>query len=243
MTMEFKRILVKLSGERFAGSEGNSGSTAILDREQIDILAQELIDLKESGREVAVVLGGGNIIRGKEASDNGIEEAQAHHMGMLATVINALALQSVLEQKNCYTRVMSSIEMASVAEPFIRRRALRHLEKGRIVIFAAGSGNPFFTTDTAGALRAIEIGADLLLKATKVDGIYTSDPATDPSATHIPETTYRNVLVEDLQVMDGSAISLCKEHKMPLMVCAVTGNKSIIAALEGRAKRTIINAK
>ncbi|MFZ2619480.1 MAG: UMP kinase [Alphaproteobacteria bacterium] len=232
-----KRVLIKLSGERLGGDDGE-----ILDVKQIDLLAEEMMLLVKSGYQVAVVLGGGNILRGKEAAAAGIEEAQAHHMGMLATVINALALQSVLEKKGQQTRVMTSMPMENFAEPYIRRRAVRHMEKGRVIVFGGGTGNPFFTTDTAGALRAIEIGADLLVKATKVDGIYTSDPKRDPNAQHIPEITYKSVLVEDLQVMDGSAISLCREHKLPLMVCNVSGNGSVLQAMQGKAKRTIVHA-
>lgn len=213
-------------------------SNGVLDMPAIQKLAEEIAAVKETGVEVAVVLGGGNILRGGEISaDGSIEEAQAHHMGMLATVINALALQSVLESQGKFTRVMTADDMPSFAEPYIRRRAIRHMEKGRIVIFAGGTGNPFFTTDTAGALRAVEVEADVLIKVTKVDGIYTADPAKDATAQHIPTTTYKNVLVEDLQVMDGSAIALCKENNMPLMVCQ-TG--SVLAALAGTAKHTLI---
>ena len=234
--LPYKRVLLKLSGERLGG-EGT-----ILDVDQINLIADEVVALHDAGVELGIVLGGGNILRGAEAAENGIEEGQAHYMGMLATMINALALQSVLEQKGKFTRVMSAIEMANVAEPFIRRRALRHLEKDRIVIFGAGSGNPFFTTDTAGALRAIEMGAELLIKATKVDGIYTSDPIQDPDAKHISDITYKTALVEDLQVMDGSAIALCREHQIPLMVCQIQGHGSLLKALTGETKRTLVKA-
>lgn len=230
--MTYKRILIKLSGERMAGTAGG-----VFDMPAIDKLAQELAAVKDTGAELGVVLGGGNILRGHEIAQAGIEEAQAHQMGMLATVINALALQSALEKQGKFTRVMTASDMQNFAEPYIRRRAIRHMEKGRIVIFAGGTGNPFFTTDTAGALRAVEIGADVLIKVTKVDGIYTADPAKDKTATHIPTTTYQNVLVEDLRVMDGSAIALCKENNLPLMVCQ-TG--SVLAALQGTAKHTLI---
>jgi uridylate kinase len=167
----------------------------------------------------------------------GIEAAQGHQMGMLATVINALALQSVLESKGVHSRVMSAIEIDRVAEPYIRRRAMRHMEKGRIVIFAAGTGNPFFTTDTAGALRAIEIGAQVYIKATKVDGIYDSDPVKNPAAKHLPKLSYKDVLVDDLKVMDGAAVALCRENQLPLMVCKVG---DVAEALQGKAKFTLV---
>ncbi|MDD9913003.1 MAG: UMP kinase [Alphaproteobacteria bacterium] len=232
---DYKRILVKLSGERFGGDD------TILDVDQINLLADELVALREAGYEVAVTVGGGNILRGHEAAANGIEEGQAHYMGMLALTINALALQSVLEQKGVQTRVMTGLDIARMAEPFIRRRATRHIEKGRIVIFAS-SGQPFMTSDTVGALRSIEISADLMIKASRVDGIYTSDPESNPDAQHIPELTYKTALVEDLRVMDGSAIAMCQDNKMPLMVTKVVGDKSILKALKGEVKRTLVRA-
>lgn len=231
--MDFKRILLKVSGERVAGD----GHEKVLDVHAIEEIAGEIKALVEKGVEIGVVIGGGNILRGKEVAAAGIVAAQAHQMGMLGTVINALALQSVLEGMGVHTRVMSAIEIAQVCEPYIRRRAMRHLEKGRVVIFAAGTGNPFFTTDTAGALRAIEIGAQVYVKATKVDGIYTADPVKDPAAKHLPEISYKDVLVEDLKVMDGSAVALCRENDLPLMVCRV-GN--VLGALQGTAKRTLV---
>jgi uridylate kinase len=232
----YKRVLVKLSGERFAANN------EILHGDQINLMAGELVALQQAGYEVGVVLGGGNILRGKEAAKAGVEEAQAHQMGMLATVINALALQSALEQQGVDNRVMTAVPINNVAEPYIRRRAVRHLEKGRVVIFAGGTGNPFFTTDSAGALRAIETGCDLLIKATKVDGIYTADPLKNKDAQHIKEITYKGVLVEDLQVMDGSAIALCRENRLPLMVCAVEGGQSLLKAMQGKKKRTLVVA-
>lgn len=235
--LSYKRILLKLSGERF----GHGERGAILDVEEIKSIADEIIALKNAGIQVAVVLGGGNILRGSEAAASGIVEAQAHYMGMLATVINALALQSALEQKETDTRVMSALSVHSVCEPYIRRRALRHLEKERVVIFAGGTGNPFFTTDTAGALRAIEIGADLLVKATKVDGIYTADPKKDKTAKHIASASFKEVLVDDLKVMDGAAIAVCREHELPLMVCGLEGGDSILQALQGNAKCTLVH--
>ncbi len=237
-TPHYERILVKLSGERLAGNREG----AIFDMDQMSLLADEIIAVQKEGIEVAIVLGAGNIVRGKEIAKIGIEEAQAHQMGMLSIIINALAFQNVLEQKGADTRVLSAVHVHNMAEPYIRRRAMRHLQKGRIVIFAAGTGNPFFTSDTAGALRAIEMNADLLIKATKVDGIYTSDPMQDATAKHIPETTYKAVLVEDLQVMDGSAIALCREQKLPLMVCKVDEKGSLMAAINGTAKRTLVHA-
>lgn len=235
--LPYKRILVKLSGERLAGADGE-----ILSVTEINRFADEIISVRKAGAEVCVVLGGGNILRGKEAAAAGIEEGQAHQMGMIATVINALALQSALEQKGEETRVMTAIHMHNVAEPYIRRRAFHHLERGRIVIFAAGTGNPFFTTDSAGALRAIEMGADLLVKATKVDGIYTADPAKDNSARHLDEVSYKDVLVDDLQVMDGSAIALCRDNKLPLMVCRVNEPDSLLKAIRGEVQRTLVTA-
>ncbi len=235
----YRRVLVKVSGERMAGNEGGAPDSfhRVLDVDAISTIAKELIALKKLGLDVAVVVGGGNILRGREAAGAGIEEAQAHQMGMLATVINALALQSKIEQLGTPSRVMTALTVYSVAEPYIRRRALRHMEKGRIVIFAGGTGNPFFTTDTAGALRAIELKADLLIKATKVDGIYTADPLKDKKAKHMAKVSYKDVLVDDLKVMDANAIALCREHKLPLMVCRVG---EVAAALQGKVRSTLV---
>jgi uridylate kinase len=229
----YTRILVKVSGERVAGESQDR----VLDMPSLQEIATELKDLHNQGVQVAVVIGGGNMIRGREVAALGIEAAQGNQMGMLATVINALALQSVLETTGVHSRVMSAIEIDRVAEPYIRRRAIRHMEKGRIVIFAAGTGNPFFTTDTAGALRAIEIGAQVYIKATKVDGIYDSDPMKNPAAKHLPKLSYKDVLVDDLQVMDGAAVALCRENKLPLMVCKVG---DVAEALAGTAKFTLV---
>lgn len=231
--MDYKRILLKVSGERLAGEQHEK----VLDVHAIEEIAAEIKAIKESGVEIGVVIGGGNILRGKEAASAGIVAAQAHQMGMLATVINALALQSALENIGVYTRVMSALSIDTVAEPYIRRRAMRHMEKGRVVIFAGGTGNPFFTTDTAGALRAIEIGAEVYIKATKVDGIYTADPVKNPEAKHLSDISYKDVLVDDLQVMDGAAIALCRDNKLPLMVCKVGEVRKAIA---GEAKRTVV---
>src|SRR6266702_1919093 len=200
----YRRIVLKLSGEALAGSQGYGIDPPVLDR-----VAAELREVVGLGVQVAIVIGGGNIFRGVAASAGGMDRATADYMGMLATIINALALQNALEKAGLQTRVLSAIEMRAVAEPYIRRRAIRHLEKGRVVIFAAGTGNPFFTTDTAGALRAVEIGAEVLLKASKVDGIYTADPVKDPKATRLARVGYIEALNRGLEVMDTTAISLC----------------------------------
>jgi len=209
----FKRILLKVSGEALAGEQGYGIDPAVLER-----LAQEIRTIRDLGVEVAIVIGGGNIFRGVQASASGMDRASADYMGMLATVINGLALQGTLERAGLMTRCQSAIDMPAVAEPYIRRRAIRHLEKGRIVIFAAGTGNPFFTTDTAAALRAVEVGAEIIFKATKVDGIYTADPLLDPSAVRLPHVTYIEALNRGLRVMDTTAISLCMENKLPIGV-------------------------
>ena len=209
----FKRILLKLSGEALAGEQGYGIDPAVLER-----LAQEIRTIHELRVQTAIVIGGGNIFRGLHASQNGMDRASADYMGMLATVINGLALQGTLERAGLMTRCQSAIDMPAVAEPYIRRRAIRHLEKGRIVIFAAGTGNPFFTTDTAAALRAVEVGAEIIFKATKVDGIYTADPLKDPNAVRLPHITYIDALNRGLRVMDTTAISLCMENKLPIGV-------------------------
>jgi uridylate kinase len=192
--------------------------------------------------QVAIVIGGGNIFRGVAASAGGMERATADYMGMLATVINALALQDSLEKAGCQTRVLSAIEMRAVAEPYIRRRAIRHLEKGRVVIFAAGTGNPFFTTDTAGALRAVEIGADAIMKATKVDGIYSADPARDPTAERLPRVTYIDVLNRRLEVMDTTAISLCMDNKLPIVVFDLTRAGNIGRIVRGEPVGSLVTS-
>jgi uridylate kinase len=209
----FKRILLKLSGEALAGEQGYGIDPAVLER-----IAQEIQTIHDLDVEVAIVIGGGNIFRGIQASASGMDRASADYMGMLATVINGLALQGTLERVGLMTRCQSAIDMPAVAEPYIRRRAIRHLEKGRIVIFAAGTGNPFFTTDTAAALRAVEVGAEIIFKATKVDGIYTADPLVDPSAVRLSHVTYIEALNRGLRIMDTTAISLCMENKLPIGV-------------------------
>ena len=209
----FRRIVLKLSGEALAGSQGYGIDPPVLDR-----IGKEVREVADLGVQIAIVIGGGNIFRGVAASAAGMDRATADYMGMLATIINALALQDALEKAGVQTRVLSAIEMRAVAEPYIRRRAIRHLEKGRVVIFAAGTGNPFFTTDTAGALRAVEIGADAIIKATKVDGVYSADPNVDPAARRLERLTYIEVLNRGLGVMDTTAISLCMDNKLPIVV-------------------------
>jgi uridylate kinase len=209
----YKRILLKLSGESLMGSRDYGIDAAVL-----SAFAEEIRTIKELDVEVGIVIGGGNIYRGLDQSGDGIDKVTGDHMGMLATVINALALQNALEKHGLYTRCQTAINMERIAEPFIRRRAIRHLEKGRIVIFAAGTGNPYFTTDTAAALRAIEIEADVILKGTRVDGIYDSDPEKNAAAIRFPEISYMDVLKKDLRVMDMTAITLCRENKLPIII-------------------------
>ena len=231
----YQRILLKLSGEALMGDSGYG-----IDPKVIHRLAQEVKEVHELGVEIALVVGGGNIFRGLSASAMGIDRASADYMGMLATVMNAIALQDGLEKADVYTRVVSAIEMREIAEPFIRRRAVRHLEKGRVVIFAAGTGNPYFTTDSAAALRALEIKADVLMKATGVGGIYTADPRKDPNAVKIEELTYMRVLQEELAVMDASAISLCKDNRLPIMVFNLNEPGNIQRAVMGERVGSIV---
>jgi len=212
-SLAYKRVLLKISGEALAGTQEYGLSTDV-----VGFIAGEVRDVHRLGVEIAMVIGGGNIVRGVEASARGMDRASADYMGMLATVINGLAMQSALEKLGVDTRVQTAIEMREVAEPFIRRRALRHLEKGRVVIFVGGTGNPYFTTDTAAALRAMEIGADVVFKATKVDGVYTADPKKDPTAQKFDELTYIEVLSRRLKVMDSTAISLCMDNGFPIVV-------------------------
>ena len=233
----YRRIVLKLSGEALAGSQGYGLDPSVLTR-----VGDELREVTALGVELAIVIGGGNIFRGMAASAGGMERATADYMGMLATIINALALQDALEKAGCQTRVLSAIEMRAVAEPYIRRRAIRHLEKGRVVIFAAGTGNPFFTTDTAGALRAVEIGADAILKATKVDGIYSADPARDASAERLARVTYIEVLNRRLEVMDTTAISLCMDNKLPIVVFDLTRPGNIARIVCGEPVGSIVTS-
>ena len=233
----YRRIVLKLSGEALAGSQGYGLDPSVLAR-----IGAEVRDVTELGVQLAIVIGGGNIFRGVAASAGGMERATADYMGMLATIINALALQDALEKAGCQTRVLSAIEMRAVAEPYIRRRAIRHLEKGRVVIFAAGTGNPFFTTDTAGALRAVEIGADAILKATKVDGIYSADPARDAGAERLARVTYIEVLNRGLAVMDTTAISLCMDNKLPIVVFDLTRPGNIARIVCGEPVGSVVGA-
>jgi uridylate kinase len=231
----YRRIVLKLSGEALAGSQGYGIDPPVLDR-----VAAEMREVVALGVQVAIVIGGGNIFRGVAASAGGMDRATADYMGMLATIINALALQNALEKADLQTRVLSAIEMRAVAEPYIRRRAIRHLEKGRVVIFAAGTGNPFFTTDTAGALRAIEIGADAIMKATKVDGVYSADPAKFANAERFARMTYKDVLSRGLQVMDSTAISLCMDNGLPIIVFDLTRSGNIKRIVLGEAVGSIV---
>jgi uridylate kinase len=233
----YRRVVLKISGEALAGSLGYGIDPAVLDR-----IGVEVRDVTALGVQVAIVIGGGNIFRGVAASAGGMDRATADYMGMLATIINALALQDALEKAGLQTRVLSAIEMRAVAEPYIRRRAIRHLEKGRVVIFAAGTGNPFFTTDTAGALRAVEIGADAIMKATTVDGIYSADPKRDPRAERLERVTYIDVLSRGLQVMDSAAISLCMDNKLPIIVFDLTRSGNIKRIVLGEPVGSIVSS-
>jgi uridylate kinase len=233
--MKYRRILLKMSGEALAGERGFG-----IEAQRLRYYAEEIRSVAQLGVQVAVVIGGGNLFRGIEGSEHRLDRAQADYMGMLATVINALALQNALEQVGVPTRVQSAIEMARVCEPFIRRRAIRHLEKGRVVIFAAGTGNPFFTTDTAATLRAIEIGADVLLKATKVDGIYTADPAKDETAQKLPHITYQEALDRRLAVMDLTAFTLSQENRLPVIVFNILERGALYRIVLGEAVGTIV---
>lgn len=231
----YKRVLLKLSGEALMG-DADYG----IDPEVLESLAHQIKDVTDGGVEVAIVVGGGNIFRGIAASAKGMDRAQADYIGMLATVMNALALQDAMEAAGVFTRVMSAIEMRSVAEPYIRRRAIRHMEKGRTVIFAAGTGNPYFTTDTTAALRALEIDAECIMKATKVDGVYDADPMVVPDAVKFDELTYIEVLSRGLKVMDSTAISLAMDNGLPIIVFNMERDDNIAAALRGETVGTIV---
>lgn len=231
----YKRILLKLSGEALMG-EGTYG----IDTKTLDQIAAEVKQVTEYGIEVALVIGGGNIFRGVSGAAKGMDRSSADYMGMLATVINSLALQDALEKAGVSTRVQSAIEMRQVAEPYIRRKASRHLEKGRVVIFGAGTGNPFFTTDTAAALRAMEIKAEVMLKATKVDGVYTADPKKDPTAKRFKTLSYMDVLQKELKVMDATATSLCMDNDLPLVVFDLTTPGNVVRAVLGEGVGTLV---
>lgn len=234
--LRYPRILLKLSGASFAGDQGFG-----IDWDTVRRIGGEVLAVSKAGAEVAVVVGGGNIWRGKTAALAGMDRGSADYVGMVATVINGLALQAALEQEGADTRVQTAIEMREVAEPFIRRRATRHLEKDRIVIFAAGSGNPFFTTDTAAVLRAVEIDADVIMKATDVDGVYTADPKTDPDAKRLPRVSYKDVIQQDLGVMDPTGIALAMDNSLPIIVFDITVPGNIVRATSGEEIGTLVD--
>jgi uridylate kinase len=236
--VRYRRILLKVSGEALAGAAGYGIDPAVLLR-----FVGEIRDVYAAGCELALVIGGGNIFRGIAASTRGVDRATGDYMGMLATVINALALQDALEKVEVPTRVLSAIGLQQVAEPYIRRRATRHLEKGRVVIFAAGTGNPFFTTDTAASLRAMEIGAEIIFKATRVDGVFDADPMTHPAARRFDHLSYIDVLNRQLQVMDATAISLCMDNDMPILVFNVLEEGNILRAARGEAIGTLVHGR
>lgn len=235
MPKKHKRVLLKVSGEALMGSQRYGHSP-----EALDTICDEIMAVSKKGVEVCLVVGAGNIYRGMAGAAAGMDRSSADYMGMLATVINALALQNILDQKGSQTRVLSAIPMATVCEQYIRRRAMRHMEKGRIVIFAAGTGNPFFTTDTAAALRAIEMNCDALLKGTQVDGVYSDDPKKNPKAKRYKELSYKKVLSDDLNVMDASAITLCRENKLPIMVFDIHEKGGFAKTIAGTGKFTVI---
>lgn len=232
---KYQRVLLKISGEVLAGDQGYG-----IDPKVIDAVSTEIKDIHDLGVELAVVIGGGNIFRGLAASAGGMERSSADYMGMLATVLNALALQNALERKGVFTRVQSAIEMRQLAESYIRRRAIRHLEKKRVVIFAGGTGNPYFSTDTAAALRAMEIGAQVILKGTKVDGIYDADPLKHPKAKRYEELTFFQVIEKDLRVMDSTAVTLCMDHSLPLIVFNLKENGNIKRIVLGQKVGTTV---
>ena len=234
--LKYQRVLLKLSGEALAGDQGFGIEPSVVDR-----LTDEVGAVHEMGVSLGLVIGGGNIVRGALASQKGMDRVQADYMGMLSTVINALAVQDLLERKGVATRVMTAIRMEEVAEPYIRRRALRHMEKGRVVIFAGGTGNPYFSTDTAAVLRAIEMSSDVVIKATKVRGIYSADPVHDPSAEFIPAITFQEVVTRELGVMDAPAVSLCKENGLPIIVLNLEDRGAVSAALRGEQVGTLVS--
>ncbi len=236
--LKYKRILLKLSGEAIGGENGYGINVS-----EVEAIAGRVKEVHEMGVEVAIVIGAGNIWRGKQGLDRGMDRATADYMGMLATVMNSLVLMDALERIDVYTRVMSAIEMRAIAEPYIRRRAIRHLEKKRVVIFGAGTGNPFFSTDTAAALRATEIDADVVIKATKVDGVYDSDPKKNPHAVKFDELTYIDVINRRLEVMDSTAITHCMENKIPILVLNLWDQTALTRALRGEKVGTLVRAE
>ena len=235
MSIKYKRILLKLSGESLMGNQEFGIEPFMLQH-----YAEQIKELSEMGVEVAIVIGGGNIFRGLQAKDSGIERVQGDYMGMLATVINGLALQSALEKVGTYTRLITAIEMKQIAEPYIRRKAIRHLEKGRVVIFSAGTGSPYFTTDSAAALRANEINADVILKGTRVDGIYTADPEKDPTATKFDRLSFSNVIRLGLNVMDMTAFTLCQENNLPIIVFDINERANLVKIINGEKIGTLV---
>jgi len=237
-TPKYRRVLLKVSGEALMGSQAYGIDIATIER-----IAADVKEAVQAGTQVCLVIGGGNIFRGLAGAAKGIERATADYMGMLATVMNALAVQATLERMGVPTRVQSAIPMTSVCEPYIRRRAIRHMEKGRVVIFAAGTGNPFFTTDTAAALRAAEMSCQAMLKGTQVDGVYSADPKKDPAATRFDSLSYHEVLTRDLQVMDASAVSLSRENGIPIIVFSIHDRGSLAAVLRGEGRCTIIEER
>lgn len=235
--MKYKRVLLKLSGEALMGDKQFG-----IDNERIAVYAEQIKEVVELGVELAIVIGGGNIFRGVQAEEGGMDRTHGDYMGMLATMINAMALQSSLEATGVDSRLMSAIEMREIAEPYVRRRAVRHLEKGRVVIFGAGTGNPYFTTDSAASLRAIEINADVILKGTRVDGIYTADPEKDPTATKYNQISFDDVYSKGLNVMDMTAFTLCKENHLPIVVFNMNKEGNLRLLLEGAEVGTIVNS-
>ena len=233
--MQYKRILLKLSGESLMGNKQFG-----IDNDRLSVYADEIKAVVDSGLEVAIVIGGGNIFRGIQAEENGSDRVQGDYMGMLATVINSMALQSALEKIQVKTRLLSAIKMEQICEPFIRRRAVRHLEKGRVVIFGAGTGNPYFTTDTAASLRAIEIEADVILKGTRVDGIYTADPEKNPNATKYDRISFDEVFSKNLNVMDMTAFTLCKENNLPIIVFDMNKQGNLMKLIQGVQLGTLV---
>jgi uridylate kinase len=234
--LRYRRVLLKISGEALAGERGFGIEPRVVDQ-----ITDEIRALAEMGVSLGVVIGGGNIVRGSMASRQGMDRVQADYMGMLATVINAMAVQDLLEHKGVETRVMTAIRMEQVAEPYIRRRALRHMELGRVVLFAGGTGNPYFSTDTAAVLRAIEMESDVVIKATKVQGVYTADPVEDPTAEFIPEITFQEVVQRELGVMDAAAVSLCKENNLPIIVLNLSEPGAVAGAIRGERVGTLVS--
>jgi uridylate kinase len=236
MSFRYKRVLLKLSGESLMGDKGFG-----LDPEVLTSYAREIHEVVDAGVEVALVIGGGNIYRGMNEAETGIERAHGDYMGMLATVINGMAMQAALEREGVFTRLMSAIKMEQIAEPYIRRRAIRHLEKGRVVLFGAGTGNPYFTTDTAGSLRAIEIQAEVILKGTRVDGIYTADPEKDPTATKYQTISYADCIKQNLRVMDMTAFTLCMENSLPIIVFDMNKPGNLLRVVKGEEVGTLVS--